>query len=234
MEKIGFYYQAYDKPNITNLVLKNVRTHFPTAPIFLCSDAGEDMSHLSKIFNCEYHYYKQNIGGSVGQPIDYYLYMERLKNSLAFDTKYTILLEDDVCCRKTIEFWPSTTAAGPIGNQWSLAFQQLVLQEDKITRISKDLNFQRSGYLYYGNCGGSIFLTKAMTNALAYVTPDLYELASSADWRFRSCIDAFITGTLQLAGHDYSIWLEHSEEQLNKFSPLGITAFDHQHKNWSS
>lgn len=224
MNRVGFYFQCFDQIRATEFVLENVRKHFPKEPIFLCSDGGKDFQSIAQRFGCDYQYFPEN--NLISPMKSHEVFMERIGLALEYPVDWIILLDDDVLCRKQIEYWPSMEAAGPVGNEWNDNFKALV----KITNRKKVV----SQYLYYGNCGGSIFSRAAMDQAMREVTPALIERANKADDRFGRFMDASITGTLQLAGFGYERWLEHSEESVGPWmmSPLGVGAFDHQYKRF--
>ena len=223
MNRCGFWFQCFRKFRAVDFVLTNVRRHFPDSPILLASDGGLDFTALATTYKCDYTHYQENIwGGGSDRPVHYDSYFSRLSRMFDYPVDWVVILEDDVYCRKSIEYWPSVEAAGPIGNEWSQNFKALVLQKNAGKPVSR--------FLRYGNCGGSIFKMEAMRDAYSRMTPELMAKAHAADERFGRWPDASITGTIQLAGYAYEKWLEHSEESVGVFSPVGVGAFDHQHK----
>lgn len=221
-DRVGFFYQAFNQARATEAVLASVRKHYPTEPIFLCSDGGLDFRETAARHVCDYHYYPDSIGT---KPLrDYEAYMNRLGMTCNYPVDWIVILEDDVCCRKQIEYWPSMEAAGPVGNEWSQNFKALCKTTNRGNVVSQ--------YMCYGNCGGSILRCDALEASIKAMGPAIYDRACRADERFKNFTDAAITGTLQLAGFGYERWLEHSEESNGVFSPAGVGAFDHQYKRF--
>ena len=60
---VGFYYNCYKNKYATDKILEQLRQIYPTEPVFLLSDKGDDFSDIALKYNCFYKYSDINILG---------------------------------------------------------------------------------------------------------------------------------------------------------------------------
>jgi len=154
MTDFSAIFPCYNNKKATEFVLKNFRQHFPENPILLISDGGSDFKQLSIEYSCEYQW-RDNIFGNESNQYnrDYFdaartlEWYDRHKTACdLFNTKYLMLLEDDVFVQNSFSINEDFALKGVrVGG---------VLPKEMIEEC-----YQKGGVSLsnYGMCGGSMY-----------------------------------------------------------------------------
>ena len=156
---LSVFHQCYKQKVATKECIKAFRRFYPKNNYFLISDGGDDFSDLASEFNCSYYHDPVNLGyrdhthesGIYGMTKDeVLLWLGRFKLACEInDTKYILMMEDDVLVRGEITIPEDTEFAGlgiP-GNKFQPEFMNYLIRK-------YDVEFNVD---YYGTPGGSIF-----------------------------------------------------------------------------
>jgi len=220
---LGAIFTVYKNKKATRFVLENFKKFFPDSPIVLISDGGDDFSDLATEFSCSYYHMENLYGDSTNNyPTLPYnkermlRWWDRLNLSVHINnTKYMMILEDDVYVKDNFEIPDINLAGVRIGNY----FSNEMLKE--IKENNPDLNFSNN----YGMCGGSIFNCDIFRLIYDDVVLDIKEnhdklLESNKEYFLLGAVDANITYHFNKRGYPYSHapWLaEKRERDCNNF-----------------
>jgi len=104
-DDICCFYHCYKDVPKTALVLEHFRKIYPSAPVRLVSDGGDNFAEVSVRFGCDYRHEKLNIGYPVNIPRPMmYEWMRRFLGACEWGSgRWVLLLEDDVLVRSRIK-----------------------------------------------------------------------------------------------------------------------------------
>lgn len=122
---IGFYYNCYRNKYATDNILQQLRKIYPTEPVYLMNDKGDDLSDIAIKYNCHYKYSQINIlGGRIINGKKHMCFTDKLSAKtylseiiLAIDyckTDYIILMEDDVFIHGKVKQFPQHAGGADI------------------------------------------------------------------------------------------------------------------------
>lgn len=149
------FYQCYKRPKCVIATLNLFRKIYPTSPVYLFCDQGEDMSHIASYFNCKYEYLPNRTGHDKRavcflnrEPL--IAWLKRIlvvaKNS---QEDFVIILEEDVMVYKKVKKL-----------KFDLNGIKPCTQIGKeATRFLKTINNSIPNYInniYYGGGGGTL------------------------------------------------------------------------------
>lgn len=156
---LSVFHQCYKQRKATTEAIKSFRKFYPTANYFLVSDGGDDFSDIALDLKCHYYHDPVHLGyrdhthssGIYGMTKDeVLLWLSRFRLACELnDTKYVMMMEDDVLIRGEIEIPDDTEFSGFAlpGNKFQPEFINYL-------KSKYDVNFNVD---YYGTGGGSIF-----------------------------------------------------------------------------
>ena len=95
---IGAFYQCWKHPAATIQVIRQFRTFYPDATIYLVSDNGYDYTELAKQYNCIYEHSTLSANCALFSSIDQVrVWLERLTRAInEIKEDWCMLLEDDL------------------------------------------------------------------------------------------------------------------------------------------
>jgi hypothetical protein len=116
----GFYFQVFRSPKATLEVLRGVRAHFPTSPIYMVADKGGlDFTAMAQRFNCRFSMatrrFSKHNGPESGehQSEDVRIWFDRLTRAAEYcNSTYLINLEDDIEVGRRPKELPPNDAGG--------------------------------------------------------------------------------------------------------------------------
>jgi hypothetical protein len=159
MHTIGFYYNCYKNKFATDNVLKQLRKIYPTEPVYLLSDCGDNFADIALKYNCFYKYSPINIlGGRVINGKKHMCFtneqcakafLSEIINAIEYcKTDYIILMEDDVFIHDKVRYFPQHAGGDTnIGNK----FRNVVHDFTPVLQTYPNIKFD-----YWNLAGGSI------------------------------------------------------------------------------
>ena len=224
MIQFGAIFPCYTNKKATEFVLENFRKHFPDNPILLISDGGSDFTDLAEKYSCQYQW-RDNIFGneSNGYNRDYFdaartlEWYDRHKTACdIFQTKYMMLLEDDVFVQRsfTIEE-PFALKGVRIGGP---------LPKEMI-----DECYQKAGVSLsnYGMCGGSMYNVEIFQRIYDNVIEDIKDnqdrmMLHSLGYKGLGAVDISLVYHFGKRGHKYqhAEWLSEVRESNHLSYPV--------------
>ena len=243
----GFFFQTYQNPKCTVGIVKQVREHFADAPIFLLSDLGgyDYQAVCDKYPPCHFELAKRKFGKVTGSFLekdadkeenvgrvheDLRIWFERVARATKFvDSKYVIILEDDVTIANSPEKEPPHDAGGidlgrsidfktvdgvktaVVTEGWD-PYSQTYLGNKPSCNWSPALLADRAklwSYPGWGMAGGSYFKSSVMTSIMS--DPDWWSRATELeklDGRVSVFDDATIAALIMDYGYTLKPWDE--------------------------
>lgn len=157
MIKFVAYHQCFDNLKATEFAIKNFKIHNPEIQYYLVSDGGRDFSEIAKKYSCKYIFEKDNIGMNYYTVDQAHKIIDRLKHCAADSgAEYILLMEDDVLCRKKINFNKKIDIAG-VYSPGNVFPNELLKHISKKYNVSPNIN-------WYNACGGTILNTEILFN----------------------------------------------------------------------
>jgi len=159
-KKVGFYYNCYKNKYATDRILERLRLHYPTNPVFLISDKGDDFSDLANKYQCHYYYSNINmLGGKVIDGVHTHcfanedsakFFLQVIKLAIhTCDTEYLVLMEDDVLINGKIQHFPEHSGGAVHGNPFR---QCTIVRDDAIIKET----YPQMKFDFWNLAGGSI------------------------------------------------------------------------------
>ena len=157
---VGFYYNCYKNKNATDKILEQLRKIYPSEPVFLLSDKGDDFGDIASKYNCFYKYSDiQILGGRIVNGVNHMCftdeicakhYLKMIKTALEIcNTDYLVFMEDDVFIHNIITHFPEHSGGNFSKNLYS---DQLKPEYKNIIKETyPNLQFD-----YWNMAGGSI------------------------------------------------------------------------------
>ncbi len=221
---ISAYIQCHANQTALYQTLASFRKFYPTEPITLVSDCGDDFSQFAERFALNYYRSEKNCDprGNLGK----YGALEYLKriyeHCLTTTSNYVVILEEDVITHRKIKRFPLTDCGGPRFNNLA----------DPLNRYLQQTNNTTNDY-GYAMCGGSIFDREVYIKCYEKQNLDLDFLAS-LDTRIVQYSDVVLTVIFLINGYSYGIWEEVSESNhpIEGLRIFRDAAFDHNDKRW--
>ena len=218
--EFGVYYQVYNNKKAASFVLENFRKHFPSNPVVLISDGGDDFTDIADKYDCNFHM-RENIYGDASNnyptlPYDSYRLKEWWKRQKLVcketNVDYTMIMEDDVYVKDHFNIDPPFHLRGVrIGNYFSGKMKNEVKEKGNI-----DIN-------NYGMCGGSIYNAKTLLEIYDDVMSDIDEnhdeLLKDNEYFLLGAVDANITYHFSKRGYGYehASWLTEVREHNQNY-----------------
>jgi lipopolysaccharide biosynthesis glycosyltransferase len=154
----GFYLQAHKQAKATFEVVKSIKTHMPSAPLYLLSSAGLHFDPLQQRFeNLRFVYDSENIDlpKGVGNLTRFF---ERIKKAALWcNCSYLVLMEDDTYLHKPLTQRPPHDAGGVTAHLWSWKWSDAL--KGNFSGVS-EWSYESSGM-----CGGSYIRVEAFLDA---------------------------------------------------------------------
>lgn len=230
-EILGVHYQTWKNRPAVEYVLENFRTYYPTAPIRMVSDRGEDFSDLATRYACTFDYEDANIlpkgilaghplsGVTDIQPLGAYTWLRRLYDTCKLlDTDWILIMEDDVLTKGTVYSFPETDAGGVVSFPIYPSLTQLLY-----TRNEKNRTWG------YGLCGGGVIRRSFFVHAYeTYIHEFDLNYICSLDDRVLGWADILLTVFILYCNGTYSIWNGVDEY---KYGLKSTAAFQHAVKD---
>jgi hypothetical protein len=157
MIQVGAYLQTYKNDGKTDFVLSNFRKHYPTSPIYLVSDNGDNFSEIANKYNCFYEHSKNNTGVS---PLGWnkeqtFIWLDRFYKAHQYcQSEYILYLEDDVLIRSNNINFNNIDIAGVLENPIPSSILKYLSEKYKAT-----FNTDK-----YGTGGGAIYKSEILIN----------------------------------------------------------------------
>jgi hypothetical protein len=226
-ETLGVHYQTWKNRPAVEFVLENFRKYYPSSPVRMVSDAGEDFSDLADKFSCTFVYEDTNVlprgilaghpmsGVTNINPLGGYTWLRRLYDTCkSMDTDWILIMEDDVLTKNTVSSFPNTTAGGPVA--WDISFK---LTQLLISRNTKNQLWK------YGLCGGSVIKRSFYVNSYENNIDEFdIKSLSEMDNRLHGWADILLTVFILYCGGTYSVWDGVDE---HKYGLKSTAAFQH-------
>lgn len=221
---VSAYIQCHSNPSALFHTLQSFRTAYPTEPVTLVSDRGDDLSKFARHFDTDYYWSDKKCDPRGRLGVDGTReYLRRIyQHCTTVSSDYVVVLEEDVTTLRRIRSFPTTACAGPRFNGLS----------PSLTRYLQRLNRSLQEY-GYAMCGGSIFDRRVFVRCYEARRLDL-PLLARLDPAVTQYSDVALTVIFLVNGYSYSVWDEISEahhpiEELRIFRDA---AFDHNDKRW--
>ena len=221
-DSISAFFQCFGNKRAVFECLGSFRRFYPLETVSLVSDAGEDFSDVAGFFK-NVNFRRSDVNsmpnGRLAGLGGLAEYLSRIyAHCLSVDSRWVVLLEEDVATLRRVRSFPAFCAAGPRLNPYS----------DALTAFLVDrFGPQRFGY---GMCGGSIFSRDAFVAAYR-ARPD-FDFLASLDDRVAGWGDIPLTLLFQVCGFGYGVWGEVSERTHPGSPIVRDSAFDHAFKFW--
>jgi len=226
----GFFYQSYRQPKATLEVIKSVRRHMPTAPIYMVSSDGYQYQPLADRFppNFAFSYSPTNSnpkGGSVG---GVRLYTERLAAAAEWcNCSYLVVLEDDVVLQKPLLVAPPHDAGGAPAHKWTRNW----------TKPFRARYAQNWSYHSHGLCGGSYVKARSYLDAYRRTSWDRLQEMGRVFRGVGTGSDITLAVILMDAGYTVRPWDGvYAEIRVFKYrypaDELAHATILHQNKSW--
>lgn len=216
------YFQVYKNKPATVAALKSFRQFYPSIPILLVCDGGDDFTDIAREFNCEYYHDPENLGYWPCKDIG--RWFKRVARACEmFNTEWVLILENDVRTRDRISKYPHAHLAGPGGGRG--ARKQLSPAAQRLIR-ERYLEAEFSGT---SGSGGSIFHNASYMKCLANIRPGDIQKWLDLDIAFEAS-DIALSFLFLLNGYVVRRWLDLSEDFIGNYGPG--SAIDHQYKEY--
>jgi hypothetical protein len=228
---IGAFHQAYKNKRATENAIKCFRKFYPENPYFLFSDNGLDFSDIAIKYNCFYEYCDHRIGydkrfgfGESGSQE----WLKRFNRAcLTLDTKYVIMMEDDVLIQNELNVEDDVEFTGLYipGNKFPKEFINYMT-------IKYSAVFHND---WYGSGGGSIFKCKTFIEnykKISKIFEDEYDyIVNNLNINF-GWVDNFMTTFYYMCGKKYTPnpYLTETTKNPNWQNPY--FAIVHQYKHF--
>ncbi|MFZ2167329.1 MAG: hypothetical protein WAV50_00495 [Minisyncoccia bacterium] len=218
------YYQTYKNRQATYASLQSFRENFPTVPVLLVSDGGDDFSAIARHFNCEYYHDPVNIGYWPCK--DTGRWFERLARTCTlFNTEWVLTLEDDVRTRDRISKYPNAHLAGQGGSRGTKVTKELTPSAQAFIK-EKHPDITTFGI---SGCGGAIFHRASFMDCVNNITHGDIEKWMEVEPGF-GANDIALTFLFLVNGYIARRWLDLSHDTIGNWGPA--SAFDHQFKKY--
>lgn len=228
METLSGWVQVYKHKRANWESLRSFRTHYPSAPITVVSDDGEDFSDICKSVNANYiHESVRTVVGD-GQKRTLHemtidgveIFLRRIyDHCLSTDTDWVVWLSPDVRTIRRVRSFPKADIGGSRQNPFSKALTEH-LEE----------SFGSARNYVYGAAGGGVFRRSSFITAYEG-NRDLRPFVS-LDPRVAKFDDMALGLLFLINGFDYEEW-EDVSEIFHELSPVvRDSAFDHAYKYW--
>jgi len=151
------YHQCFNNLKATEFAIKNFKIHNPEIQYYLVSDGGKDFSEIAKKYSCKYSFEKDNIGMNYYTVDQAHKIINRLKDcAVDSGAEYILLMEDDVLCRKKINFNKKVDIAG-VYSPGNIIPNEVLEYISKKYNVSPNIN-------WYNACGGTLLNTEILFN----------------------------------------------------------------------
>lgn len=197
---IGAYYQVSKKTQATYLALNQFRLKYPSEPVLIFEDGGDDFSDLAALFGCHQSRDEANCKSwrNRDDNTDQFIFARRIYNACVSELSsvdWIVILEPDVETFNNIKNIPKYSLAGPRGPSWTVELQEYIK-----TRLNKPkIN------TYYTGCGGSVFNREDFIKAWELITTDDKLIGPSLDYRVGKAEDATLSYIFQITGFETGV-----------------------------
>lgn len=162
MINLGFYNHASTQTTATKESVKNIRSIYPDAPIFISLDGNSSLvygiPYLRNIYNCEFAVNKEKLSYP---PYDKQRVLEWLRRMyvgvLAMDCTHFMMVEDDCVLFNKLNIEDDWECVGHTIHHGNKIPPFILTEIERISGIKANVD-------YYGNGGGSIFKRKTFLN----------------------------------------------------------------------
>jgi hypothetical protein len=232
--KLGVFYQSGHKLVACYKALEQLRKIYPDIPVMLYEDGSNILKPLAEEFNCTYK--KTTIEGlnftHSGRPVS------DLKSNLAWlnriyeacttilkDTDWILHYEDDVWCKRQIQYLPKFDLSGANGPLYTEELTNYLLNRFNET-LSTRGHWSLKGTLQsYQGCGGTIFNREKFIIAYNKLNEIDWELIYKIDSRPCEWSDASLSFVMQHAGFSCGMWEDwaqyNTKDQGNFWDKIG-------------
>ena len=221
-KNFSVHYQTWKNKKAVKKVLTDFRKNFPTNPVRLVSDNGEDYQDFVDTFEVVYEFKKSNVftGGKFGDISHCYEWLSRLNETCqVFDTDWVVIFEDDVLTKNSNIKFPNSDSGGVYVHPW----------KQPLTNKLKERNTSNQNW-GYGMCGGSIFRRQSFLDSYNKINEFPLEELSKLDDRIIGWSDTLINCFLQYFGYSYEIWSGMDDMLYPNWKPKEDTIFLHGYK----
>jgi hypothetical protein len=192
---LGAYLQTFKNDGKTEFVLNNFIKFYPTAPIYLVSDKGDDFSDIAKKYSCSYSYSVYNLGVRDGgyDKYEMQIWLNRLRAAIEYcKTDYLLYLEDDVLVRGFIDT-DGIIIAGVQENHIPINIIKYLENKYKVT-----FNADR-----YGTCGGAIYHCGIFLKLFEEISNIVYDDFDNLKEYGFGYLDIFMPSVYMALGYKY-------------------------------
>lgn len=139
---LGFFYQTYDMPQTADKMLEKLRIHYPSNPIYIISDGGENFEAVANKYNCQYEYINDNIsfGGDKWvahadkiEETSIYKFLKRMQRAMiSMGVNWMMKFEDDVLIngKLTLENIGLLNGISNVKNKFTDKVQTMINKKD--------------------------------------------------------------------------------------------------------
>jgi hypothetical protein len=229
-DNLGFFFSCFKEKQAVEFCIKNIRSFYPTNPIYLASDGGLNFDYLSND-NTKFKLY-EDVLGYVNNPetkdkekliVCSLEFLSRIYEAANFcDAEYMMYFEPDVHIRKKISIQENLHINGSYAN---------AIHSHVLNYIENKRPFNINNR--FGSCGGSIMRTESLKSVVENTQEDLIRELIYLDPRISNC-DYLLTVLFSLHGYFYSENTDFIEARRDTNWHNTDHAIVHQyHKNYS-
>jgi hypothetical protein len=221
-DNITVHIQVYKNKKAVEECISRFRKHFPTTPLVMHGDNGDNFEYLSKQYNFTYIHWDCNlppIGFSGG---NWKEYLQRLLLTCKlYPNEWFLLFEEDINTFHNNIIFPIEDFSGVSGQPFMPEFEKFI----------KKL-YPQKDTVKYNMCGGSLIKMPVLIQSIESVLNYTWYLKdiNSLDNRILQYLDVLLSAILHLNGYTYGEWEQLSETSsgVHKDNPV----FDHSWKEF--
>lgn len=227
--KIGAFYQSGYKLVACYMALQQLRKIYPEIPISLYEDGSDILKPIADEFNCDYK--KATLMGQnhehSGRPVvnleTNLAWLERIYKSCLTtlkDVDWVLHYEDDVWCRRRIEYMPDFDLSGANGPIYTPELTQYLLTKFNETLETRGHWSSKGSLESYQACGGTIFNREKFVQAYEKLDLIDWKLINKLDPRPCEWSDASLSFVMQHAGFScgrWTDWGQYDSKGIGKF-----------------
>jgi hypothetical protein len=219
----GFYVQAHKQPKATLEVVKSIKKHMPSAPVYLLSSAGYHFDPLEqRFFNLRFVYDPENVNLPKGTG-NLTHWFDRVKAAALWcNCSYLVIMEEDTILRSPLVNQPPYDAGGvqTLGWPWS----------DELKRKYPAVG--NWSHIAYGMCGGSYVRVEAYLDAYAKTNWTRIQAMGEVMKVIGRYNDATLAVVMMDQGYILKPWKDLTEVQSNGQIPDPEAPLLHQFKHF--
>ena len=214
--RLGVFFQSSNKIAACYKAMEQFRIIYPDVPVSLYEGGHCNvLKPVAKKFNLDYKiadltgHTSKYCGGptvDVDSNIKWLGYIHEACTTILQDTDWIINYEEDVWCKRRIQYEPKLDIEGANGPMYTPELYQFLKDKFNITNNSRDYWSANGSLQGYGACGGTIFNRDAFLLAFSKLSDVPWDTITKLDIRPTKHNDACLSFIMQHAGCTSGIW----------------------------